>query len=65
MNKWIEILIGLVLIIAAVMLWAFTKGIGFWDFGTSAWEVLKGGIVWLIILIGLLFLALGISDLKE
>jgi hypothetical protein len=65
MNKWLEILAGLVLVIAGILVWAFTKGLGFWDFGTAAWEFLKGGLVWLIILIGLLFLMLGISDLKE
>ncbi len=65
MNKWLEILIGLILIIIAVLLWALTTPYGFWDFGTAAWEFLKGGIIWFIILIGLLLLLLGISDLKE
>jgi len=61
MNKWIEILLGLILIIAAVYAW----GVNFLGAGTAALEFLKGGIVWFIILIGLLFLMLGISDLKE
>jgi len=61
MNKWIEILVGLILIIAAVYAWG-TNLIGF---GTAALEFLKGGIVWFVILIGLLFLMLGISDLKS
>ena len=65
MNKWLEILLGLILIIAAVLVWAYTKGLGFWDFGSAAWEFLKGGVIWFVILIGLLFLMLGISDLKE
>jgi len=65
MNKWMELLLGLVLVVVAVLLWAFTIGNGFWDFGNAAWEFLKGGIVWMIILVGLLFLMLGISDLKE
>jgi len=65
MNKWLEILIGLILIVAAVLVWAYTKGIPFWDFGTAAWEFFKGGIIWFVIMIGLLFLMLGISDLKE
>lgn len=65
MNKWLEILLGLILIIVAVLIWAYTLGMGFWDFGAAAWEFLKGGIVWLIILLGLLFLMLGISDLRE
>ena len=61
MNKWIEILLGLILIIAAVYAW----GVNLIGFGTAALEFLKGGIVWFVILIGLLFLMLGISDLKE
>jgi hypothetical protein len=65
MNKWLEIVLGLILIIVAVLIWAYTLGLGFWDFGAAAWEFLKGGIVWLIILLGLLFLMLGISDLRE
>lgn len=65
MNKWLEILLGLVLIIAAVLVWAFTLGKPTWDFGTAAWQFLKGGIIWFVILIGLLFLMLGISDLKD
>jgi len=65
MNKWIEILLGLILIIAAVLAWALTMGLGFWDFGTAAWLFLKGGIIWFVIMLGLLFLMLGISDLRE
>ena len=61
MNKWIEILIGLILIVVAVYAW----GINFLGLGTAALEFFKGGLVWFIILIGLLFLMLGISDLKE
>jgi hypothetical protein len=61
MNKWLEILIGLVLVIAPIYVWA----INFQGFGTAALEVLKGGLVWFVILIGLLFLLLGISDLKN
>ncbi|MBS3079743.1 hypothetical protein J4218_06490 [Candidatus Pacearchaeota archaeon] len=61
MNKWLEILVGLILIIAAVVAW-----IGkFWGMGEAALIVLKGGILWLLIIVGLLFLLLGISDLKE
>jgi len=61
MNKWIEILVGLILVLIAVYTW----GIDFAGFGTAALEFLKGGLVWLVVLIGLLFLMLGISDLKE
>jgi len=61
MNKWLEILVGLVLVIAAICLWVLNT----WGIGTAALEFLKGGLVWFVILIGLLFLMLGISDLKE
>jgi len=61
MNKWVEILLGLILLVAAVVAWV----VDFWGMGTSALAFLKGGIVWFVILIGLLFLMLGISDLRE
>lgn len=71
MNKWIEILLGLILIIGMILIafyssafqWAiFGKSIDFWN---AAWLFLKGGIFWFVIMIGLLFLMLGISDLKN
>lgn len=65
MNKWIKILFGLILVIASVLVAAMTIGTGRWDFGTAAWLFLKGGLVWFVIMIGLLFLLLGISELKE
>ncbi|MEM0465504.1 MAG: hypothetical protein QXW97_02270 [Candidatus Pacearchaeota archaeon] len=61
MNKWLEILVGLALIIIAVYLWMTN----IWGFGVAALEFLKGGIIWLVIIFGLLFLMLGISDLKD
>jgi hypothetical protein len=61
MNKWLEILIGLVLVIAAVYFW-MTNLFGA---GTAALEFLKGGVVWMVIMVGLLFLMLGISDIKD
>ena len=60
MNKWIELLLGLVLIVASVYAW----GLDYLGIGTAALEFLKGGIIWFVIMIGLLFLMLGISDLK-
>jgi len=65
MNKWLEILVGLILLIAAVTAWITNSGNGFWEMGKAALIVLKGGILWLLIIVGLLFLLLGISDLKE
>lgn len=61
MNKWLEILTGLILVIAPVIV-AISN---FWGFGTAALDFFKGGLIWFVALIGLLFLMLGISDLKE
>ena len=65
MNKWIELLFGLILLIGAVLVWFYTSGLEVWNFGTASWEFLKGGIMWGVIMLGLLFILLGISDLKE
>ena len=64
MNKWIELLLGLVLLIAAIDVTFLSRGWGIWNFWTPALTVLKGGIVWTVIGIGALFILLGISDLK-
>lgn len=65
MNKWAELLLGLILLIAAVLVWGYSSQWGsFWNFGTAAWEFLKGGVIWFVIMIGVLFILLGISDIK-
>ena len=64
MNKWAELLLGLIFLLGGIVLWTLTLGVGFWDFGHAAWEVLKGGFIWGILGIGALFILLGISDLK-
>ena len=66
MNKWIELLFGLILVIGAIYV-AFYSGIWWgetFNFWASAGEFLKGGIFWVIAMIGALFILLGISDLK-
>ncbi|MCH7567987.1 MAG: hypothetical protein IIA87_01065 [Nanoarchaeota archaeon] len=68
MNKWAELLIGLILIVVPIIIafysqtWTiFGKSLNFWG---PAWIFLKGGIFWFIAMIGVLFVLLGISDLK-
>lgn len=66
MNKFVSILLGLVLIAGAVLVWHFSSDWGsFWNFGTAAWEFLKGGAMWLVILIGVALTIIGVSELKE
>jgi len=66
MNKWFEIFFGLILLIGVILVsWFSLDWWGsFWNFRHAAWEFFKGGLVWMIALIVLLFIMLGISDLK-
>ena len=64
MNKWFELLVGLVLLIVAVVVAFYSRDWGIFNFWHAAWEFLKGGVFWLIAMIGVLFILLGISDLK-
>ena len=63
MNKWLEILLGLILLVVPIVL--VLPGMPMASWGIAALGFLKGGLVWFVIFLGLLFLMLGISDLKE
>jgi len=71
MNKWVEILVGLILLIGAILVAWYSAACSWvvlgksFNFLTPAWDFLKGGLVWFVIMIGLLFIMLGISDLRE
>ncbi|MFH1801669.1 MAG: hypothetical protein ABH804_02440 [archaeon] len=65
MNKWVEISAGLILLLGAIIISFYSLDWGFWNFGTAAWEVLKGSIIWIIALLGFIFIILGINDLKN
>lgn len=62
MNKWLELLIGLVLVIAPIIIAGYYPSFGWWS---AALSVLKGGIFWAVVGLGALFILLGISDLKD
>ena len=61
MNRFIGIVIGWVLLVTPVYTWI----IDFAGFGTAALSFLKGGIVWMLILIGAISLVLGLSSLRD
>ena len=66
MNKWLELLLGLILIVVPIYI-AFYSATWFgpaWDFWNAAGTFFKGGLFWFVIMIGALFVLLGISDLK-
>ncbi len=71
MNKWLELLLGLILVIGTILV-GYYSWVGSWtalntsfNFLTSAWIVLKGGLWWFFLMIGFLLILLGISDLRE
>ena len=71
MNKWAELLLGLVLLIGLIVV--------SWASSTYAWTILgkdlnllhagwiflKGGVFWLVAMVSILLIVLGINDLKE
>lgn len=61
MNKYFEILLGLIFLIVPIAAWI----VDFASFGEAALLFLKGGIIWALIGIGLIFLLIGFSDLKD
>ena len=66
MNKWTELLLGLILVVGAVVV-AFYSAVWFgnaWSFWSAAGVFFKGGLFWAVAMVGVLFILLGISDLK-
>ena len=64
MDKWSELLVGLILVIVPIVVAFYSQAWGLWNFWGAAWAFLKGGLFWVIIMMGVLFILLGISDLK-
>lgn len=71
MNKGLEIFLGLVLLVGAILIgWlssAYNWTIAGRDinFLHAAWVMLQGAVFWIIFFVGLLLIILGISDLKN
>ena len=64
MNKWAELLLGLILIVGAIVVAWYSQTWGIWNFWSAAGEFFKGGLFWFVAMLGVLFVLLGISDLK-
>jgi len=60
MNKWLEILLGLILVIVPVVL--LLSDLALWEI---TWKFVVGGIIVGVILIGVMFVMLGISDINS
>ncbi len=63
MNKWLEIFLGLIMVVIPLTL--ILPGMPLSNWGRAALIILKGGIVWVVLLTGLLLIILGINELKE
>ena len=61
MNKWLGLLIGLVLVVVTV----YFAGMNTWGLRYAAITVFKGMLIWIVFFVGLLLIILGISDLKD
>ncbi|PIO07914.1 hypothetical protein COU59_02560 [Candidatus Pacearchaeota archaeon CG10_big_fil_rev_8_21_14_0_10_34_12] len=70
MNKWFELLLGLVLVVGLILFAWASSAYGWTLFGKdfnflhSAWIFLKGGLFWFVMMIGLLLIVLGLNDLR-
>lgn len=60
-----ELVLGLILVLVPIYVASLSTAWGIWNFWTAAGEFFKGGLFWFIIMIGVLFILLGISDLRE
>ena len=60
MNKFVEIILGLVLVIASILV-----ALIFPSWMDAALSVLKGGILWALLGSGIVLVMLGLSELKE
>jgi hypothetical protein len=66
MDKWLELILGIILFNLSIYLWISSSTLGnFWDFGMAAWILFKGTLLWVLVLTGILFLVLGINDLRK
>jgi hypothetical protein len=61
MNKLIGILIGLIFLVVPIYAWI----VDYASFGTDALAFLKGGIMWLLLMIGAVSLLVGLNSLKD
>lgn len=64
MDKWSELLIGLILVIVPIVIAFYSQSWGLWNFWSASWIFFKGALFWVIVMMGVLFILLGISDLK-
>jgi len=63
MNKWLKILLGLLVLV--IPLYLIMPGMPLSNWGIAALEFTKGGLTVFVILIGLVLIIMGIDELKN
>ena len=58
MNKWLELVLGVILVVMPVVL-----AVSYSTIGAAALSFLMGGLVVGVVLVGIMFIMLGISDI--
>jgi hypothetical protein len=62
MNKWLELILGVILLVGVVAL--VLPGMPMDSWGLAAWVVLKGALTWIVALVGLILIILGKEKLN-
>jgi len=71
MNKWFELLFGLVLLAGTILIAWLSAAYSWTIFGKdfnllhAGWLFLKGGLFWFVVMIALLLIIIGINDIRE
>lgn len=71
MNKWLELILGLVILIGAILIAWASSAYAWTIFGRdfnllhAAWLFLKGGVFWFVVCVAFVLILLGINDLRE
>jgi uncharacterized membrane protein len=63
MNKLLKIFFGLILVV--IPLYLVLPGMPLASWGAAAWQVIKGSITILVILLGIILIVMGIDELKD
>lgn len=62
MNKWFELILGVILLVGVIAL--VLPGMPLDSWGFAAWTVFKGALTWIVGIVGLILIILGISEIK-
>jgi len=55
-----KVVLGIIIALIPIYLWISNT----WGLGVATWMLIKGGVALLVLLIGLIFILVGFSDLK-